>query len=192
MRDTGVLTLLEHGAYRTLLDHYYCEEILPNDMPRLQHLCRATTPEEKKAVEYVVKKYFSVEGDRLINPRADKEIILRREFIEKQSIKGRKSGEVRASNRGSTVVEPDVNLPSPSPLPSLDLSQSQKQRIVTRPKGNGRFTIPTIDDVTEFIRARKANVDPVKFHAHYTANGWKVGKNPMKNWKAAVVTWERN
>jgi hypothetical protein len=34
-------------------------------------------------------------------------------------------------------------------------------------------------------------VDPVKFHAHYTANGWKVGKNPMKNWKAAVVTWER-
>jgi uncharacterized protein YdaU (DUF1376 family) len=130
MRDTGTLTLLEHGAYRTLLDHYYCEEILPNDLARLHHLCRAVTDDEKKAVEYVVGKYFIVENDCLKNSRADREIELRREFLEKQSIKGKRSGEVRAASRGSTAVQPGVNLssPSPSPLPSLSLSPEPKDQ----------------------------------------------------------------
>ena len=64
--------------------------------------------------------------------------------------------------------------------------------LVPRP-GNGRFTPPTIEQVSEYCRARNNQVDAVKFHAYYTSNGWKVGKNPMKNWKAAVVsTWEKN
>ena len=63
---------------------------------------------------------------------------------------------------------------------------------MNRPKRNGRFAIPTLEEVSEYCKARGNNVDPVKYHAHYTANGWRVGKNPMKNWKAAVVTWERS
>ena len=64
--------------------------------------------------------------------------------------------------------------------------------LVPRPR-NGRFTPPTIEQVSEYCRARNNQVDAVKFHAYYTSNGWKVGKNPMKNWKAAVVsTWEKN
>ena len=35
-------------------------------------------------------------------------------------------------------------------------------------------------------------VDAEKFIDYYTSNGWKVGKNSMKDWKAAVRTWERN
>jgi len=60
------------------------------------------------------------------------------------------------------------------------------------PPSNGRFKIPTIEEVAAYAKARGGIVDPVRFHAHYTANGWRVGKNPMRNWKAAVVTWERN
>jgi len=67
----------------------------------------------------------------------------------------------------------------------------EEESIVTRPKGNGRFTPPSLEEVSEYCKARGNRIDPVKYHAHYTANGWKVGKNPMKNWKAAVVTWER-
>ena len=54
-----------------------------------------------------------------------------------------------------------------------------------------RFTKPTLDDVKAYCRERKNNVDPVKWFNYYSANGWKVGKNPMKDWKAAVRTWER-
>lgn len=57
---------------------------------------------------------------------------------------------------------------------------------------SNRFTPPTIEDVKSYCSERGNHVDAEHFHAYYTANGWKVGKNPMKDWKAAVRTWERN
>ena len=62
--------------------------------------------------------------------------------------------------------------------------------IVTRTKPV-RFTPPTLDDVSQYCQSRNNTVDPVKFHAHYTANGWRVGRTGMKDWRAAIVTWER-
>ena len=55
-----------------------------------------------------------------------------------------------------------------------------------------RFTAPSLEEVKEYCEERKNNVDPERFINYYTANGWKVGKNPMKDWKAAVRSWERN
>ena len=52
------------------------------------------------------------------------------------------------------------------------------------------FTEPPLEDVIKYCLERKNTVDPNKWHSWYTANGWKVGKNPMKDWKAAVRTWE--
>ena len=53
-----------------------------------------------------------------------------------------------------------------------------------------RFTPPTLDDVRAYCIERGKGVDADKWYNHYTANGWKVGRNPMKDWKAAVRTWE--
>lgn len=54
------------------------------------------------------------------------------------------------------------------------------------------FRKPTLEAVTTFAeRHGKAVVDPVRFFEYYTANGWKVGKNPMKDWRAAFRMWER-
>ena len=55
-----------------------------------------------------------------------------------------------------------------------------------------RFTPPTLDDVTAYCLERGNSVDPQRFVDHYTANGWRVGRNPMRDWKGAVRTWERN
>lgn len=54
-----------------------------------------------------------------------------------------------------------------------------------------RFTPPTLDDVRAYCIERGKGVDADKWYNHYTANGWKVGRNPMKDWKAAVRTWEK-
>ena len=54
------------------------------------------------------------------------------------------------------------------------------------------FVKPTLDEVRAYCQQRNKGVDPQKWYDHYTANGWKVGKNPMKDWKAAVRTWERS
>lgn len=53
-------------------------------------------------------------------------------------------------------------------------------------------TPPKLEDVAAYCRERGNSVDPQAWMDHYTANGWRVGKNPMKDWKAAVRTWEKN
>ena len=55
-----------------------------------------------------------------------------------------------------------------------------------------RFTKPTLEEVTAYCLERGKGVDAQKWFDYYSANGWKVGKNPMKDWKAAVRTWERS
>ena len=55
-----------------------------------------------------------------------------------------------------------------------------------------RFTKPTLEDVQAYCAERGKGVDAQKWYDYYSANGWKVGKNPMKDWKAAVRTWERS
>jgi hypothetical protein len=55
-----------------------------------------------------------------------------------------------------------------------------------------RFIKPTIQEIKDYCLERKNNVDANKFFNHYEANGWKVGKNAMKDWKACVRTWEGN
>ena len=54
-----------------------------------------------------------------------------------------------------------------------------------------RFTPPTIEEVTAYCKERGNNVDAEQFIAFYSSKGWMVGKNKMKDWKAAVITWER-
>ena len=54
-----------------------------------------------------------------------------------------------------------------------------------------RFTPPTVDQVAGYCHERGNNVDANRFVDVYASKGWKVGSSPMKDWKAAVRTWER-
>lgn len=54
-----------------------------------------------------------------------------------------------------------------------------------------RFKKPTIDEVIAYCKERNNNVDPQRFWDFYEAKGWKIGKSPMKDWKACVRTWEK-
>lgn len=51
---------------------------------------------------------------------------------------------------------------------------------------------PTLEAVREYCKERRNSVDPEKFCDFYASKGWMVGKNKMKDWKAAVRTWERS
>lgn len=55
-----------------------------------------------------------------------------------------------------------------------------------------RFIPPTLEEVALYCVERHNHVDAGKFVDYYSSNGWRVGKNPMKDWKAAVRTWERS
>lgn len=71
-----------------------------------------------------------------------------------------------------------------------DIEIDSKEKSI-KEKPAKRFIPPTVEEVRAYCQERDNGVDPEKFVAHYTSNGWKVGKNPMKNWRAAVITWER-
>ena len=53
------------------------------------------------------------------------------------------------------------------------------------------FVPPTVEEVRAYCQERQNNIDPESFVAFYNSNGWLVGKNKMKNWKSAVITWEK-
>jgi predicted phage replisome organizer len=55
-----------------------------------------------------------------------------------------------------------------------------------------RFVKPTLSEIEQYCIERNNNVNAEQFFDYYESNGWKVGKNSMKDWKACVRTWERN
>ena len=55
-----------------------------------------------------------------------------------------------------------------------------------------RFEKPTLSEIKEYCIERNNNVDAQHFYDYYESNGWKVGKNSMQNWQAAVRSWEKN
>jgi hypothetical protein len=67
----------------------------------------------------------------------------------------------------------------------------EKERITKVPRT--AFAAPTVTEVADYCHEdRKNGVSAIEFHNHYAAKGWMIGKSPMKDWKAAVRTWERD
>ena len=76
-----------------------------------------------------------------------------------------------------------------------------KQRATTKESKEGkkeknnnikRFTPPTYEQVSTYCKERNNTVDAERFYDFYESKGWMVGKNKMKDWKAAVRNWERS
>ena len=61
-----------------------------------------------------------------------------------------------------------------------------------KPTTRKRFIPPTLEEVQAYCFERQNGVDAERFIDYYTSNGWQVGKNKMKDWKAAVRTWEKS
>jgi len=62
---------------------------------------------------------------------------------------------------------------------------------LNKPKNNQKFVKPTLEEVSAYCQERSNGIDPQAFLDFYEAKGWRIGKEPMRDWKAAVRTWER-
>ncbi|WP_455030573.1 DUF6291 domain-containing protein [Oribacterium sp.] len=72
--------------------------------------------------------------------------------------------------------------------------KEEVEEVPTVPKkreARKRFSPPSAAEVREYCRERENAVDAESFVDFYAAKGWKVGNSPMKDWKAAVRTWEK-
>lgn len=79
-------------------------------------------------------------------------------------------------------IREEKNINTPNAIALSPLSEKRQDK---------KFQRPTLSEVTEYCQSRKNQVDPQRFLDFYESKGWKVGDQPMRDWQAAVRTWER-
>ena len=92
--------------------------------------------------------------------------------------------EKKKQKSDATVSDLVENENSESPIETLQTPKEQSGG------GRKRFTIPTPEEVQAYCDERKNGISGQQFCDFYSSKGWKIGKEPMKDWKAAVRTWE--
>lgn len=120
---------------------------------------------ERKLLDITVNKEYQLNTDRVST--------MDTECIQDVSV-----GKVRLGKASIGKVKLDKNIEGECEKP-----HSPKRKT---------FTKPTIDEIQDYCIERNNKVNAEQFYDYYESNGWKVGKNSMKDWKAAVRTWEKN
>ncbi len=179
---TSHLDPIEDIAYRRLLDWCYLhEKPLPKSIDEIERLINMRTHSESIAT--VLKEFFYiVKGKGWFHRRVEKEITAYTEKSEKarNSAKARWGNKKGDANAMRTQSERNAKH---KPITNNHKPVNNKQKTI-------KFKRPGIDEITQYIHGMGFSVNPNTFFNHYESNGWKVGRNSMKNWKAAVSTWE--
>ena len=120
---------------------------------------------------------------------------------------GNKGGRPRKRTMKAPVkeetVEPaesDIDMPEADKAETVAEDAGDNAMKETEPKGaespqqgkSRRFQKPTLEELQAYINERNFSFSAERFIDYYDSKGWLVGKSPMKNWRAACSTWERN
>jgi hypothetical protein len=113
-------------------------------------------------------------------------------FLKGQVDRNAAISDVRRQARQGKTQQTITNDNKPEQTESIlpkekEKEKRKKRKEVTPPR---RFTPPTVEQVQAYCKERGNAVDPQRFVDFYTAKGWRVGNQAMKDWKAAVRTWE--
>lgn len=116
----------------------------------------------------------------------------RRENGKKGAEYGKKGGRPKNEPLCPSEENPiGVNDETPNVNVNVNANENGEKENSPSESKRKRFTPPTVDEVREYCLERQNGIDPEAFVAFYESKGWKVGKSPMKDWKAAMVTWEK-
>lgn len=144
------------------------------------------------STEYLAKRLGSSKSRiiKVLNEMVSKGLIIKK-------TSGRFNFYVTNFNYVCNTEEPPVSVQHPERC-QIDTESSvipTPNNINNNIKNNisvSRFVKPKVEEIDSYCKERKNNVDAQQFFDYYESKGWKVGKSPMKDWKSAVRTWERN
>ena len=135
-------------------------------------------------------------NERFVWPAAKQIIDLAAEKAEKLRQNGLKGGRPVTKENQTEANESKNNQSEPNESCKEKKRNNKEKKCNEKESINivplKRFVPPTEDEVALYCIERRNHVNAAKFIDYYSSNGWKVGKNPMKDWKAAVRTWERS
>jgi len=151
----------------------------------LKHLPYDLLETECALIDLCDEKVLQIDGDRLIQKR----MVRDNKLSEIRSETGSKGGK-KTQNKNKEFAKAKVKANTDTDNDIENENVFEKEKGIT--KGKNKFTPPKIEQVIEYCNERHNSVDPVKWLNFYQAKDWMIGKNKMKDWKAAVRTWENN
>jgi len=104
----------------------------------------------------------------------------------------RKNRTVKDKDMSNTSKSYDEHMENENRNENIDDNGVENTKNIKGKKKANVFSEPTLDEVKEYCKERQNGIDPERFIAYYQSNGWMIGKNKMKDWQAAVRTWEKN
>ena len=116
------------------------------------------------------------------------------DFCARQSENGKKGGRPKKPPVNSETQKTQAFFEKPKKANDKDKDKDKDKDISFPPDGvkdSARAHRPTVEEVAAYCRERGNSVDAERFVDFYASKGWKVGNQPMKDWKACVRTWER-
>lgn len=169
------MSYLAQGIYRALLDLQWEDGSVPTSMDEVAQILRLNEHEQAE-----FEPYLEICFPNGANPKIATEREKSVAYVIKQSEHGAKGGKTGGKGRPVVIVEPE-----PEPKPKAKSKATPKEV----------FTPPTLREVEDYLYSRswaKPMSGAKRFVSYYDDKSWRVAGKPMKDWKRAVLTWEKN
>ena len=155
-------------------------KVLPkkDQLPFVTAICTYVFEGESKSLTGQASASFL-----LVKPILDK--------ASKKAANGKRGGSKPKANRKQTESNIEGEIEVEGEVEREKESENDSYTPPTPSSRGKRFSPPTVDEVRAYCQERNNGVDPESFAAFYASKGWKIGQSPMKDWKQAVITWEK-
>lgn len=150
--------------------------------PRLSDECNMTVNEVRTALKHLVST-----GEITVKAYSKYSVFTVNNYCMYQEINSQSTDISQSDNIQPTASAQSIN----SQLTTIE-ERKKERREEGKINNTVRFTPPDLDMVRDYCIERNNSVDPQAFIDFYSSKGWMIGKNKMKDWKAAVRTWERS
>lgn len=183
MRDTKQSFVI----YRSWANYIYS---LPDDIA--VQIAKAICAHETEHPYTITDEQARIYFDSVVKPELDRNDQRYKERVENARASARK----RIANAKSESQSQKANRNQSQARESEDVSVSESVSVSVSDKDirgkRTKLVPPSVDEVRAYCKERNNDVDPEAFVNFYASKGWMIGKNRMKDWKAAVRTWEKN
>lgn len=194
IQDTRCLSLAAKGAWIDLLNFMWNSKdrgIWTGTYEELSWLIGCTV----QAAQEVAKELGKVADVTIVNVSVTvkNRRMIREETIYKNASERQARYRSNANNdRRVTAKTLDVRLLKTLDTQDKDIKNNTLDKSARAAPSRSLFTKPSLEEITAYARSIGFDLNASRFFDFYESNGWRVGKNAMKNWQAAIRTWRQN
>jgi hypothetical protein len=155
------------------------------------NLYNVTPQAISKYINHLAKKNY-IRLEYIYNGKEIKErrIFLQEVSTRNEEVSTENEGGINSELKGYQLKIKDNN--TSNNITSINNIYMDKSKNREKSEPKKRFQKPSLEELKAYIQEHEYSVDAERFFDYYESNGWKVGKNPMKDWKACVRTWQKN